>query len=94
VIKRKDKKHWSRLNINSAHRKAILYFMQALLATWESLVMDTDTVLIPFPVIAQCSKGCTTFIELMVYWLMYVSDSGMQPSQNSQFRPLKRFTRV
>jgi len=46
------------LNAHWVCRKAISYFMLALAATVESLVMDVQyAVLIHFPIIAQRSKG-------------------------------------
>ena len=49
------KAHWAR-------RKAILYFIPALAATVESLVMDVRyTVLMHFPIITQRSKGAHCF---------------------------------
>jgi len=55
------------LNAHCACRKAILYFTSVIAATLEFLVTDIVTnISIHFPVIAQRSKGHTSFMELLV----------------------------
>jgi len=53
--------HWSALNAHCVRRKATLYFLPAVAAKMESLVMDIVTDVLILPYYSPMFKRCALF---------------------------------